>query len=576
MFLKSLIISDKVGVVREIYFRKGINLIIDETPNLIDTTSGNDVGKTTVLKLIDFCFGAKAEIIYANPENKKENYELVKKYLIENEVLITLTLIDNFDSQNSTVIERNFLTRSKNSRKINGQNFGNDEDYELALSKVLFPKHHINKPSLRQIISHNIRYEDESLTNTLKTLDKYTSDVEYETLYLFLFGCEFHEGDEKQEISKKLQQELTFKSRLEKKQNKAAYETTLELINNDIDMLNKRKANLNINENFEAELTKLNQVNYEINVVSSEITKLNIRKDLIKEAEQDISATFSTIDLQQLHLIYQQVTQQIQTIQKTFDDLVSFHNQMVSEKVKFITKELPTLEQKLTEKGSILKSLLKSKRAITDTISKSNSFEELEEIVTELNIKYQQKGECEGIIQQISEVENNITLYESKLKEIEDNLFSNDFEMTVKKQVGKFNKFFADISNQLYGERYQINHTQIEHKKTKQKTYKFTVFNPFNPNIASGKKQGEIASFEIAYVLFSQEENIPHLNFILNDKKELMHDNQIVKIAQLVHEQDIQFVVAILKDKLPEELNKEEYFILKLSHNDKLFKIENR
>lgn len=33
----------------------------------------------------------------------------------------------------------------------------------------------------------------------------------------------------------------------------------------------------------------------------------------------------------------------------------------------------------------------------------------------------------------------------------------------------------------------------------------------------------------------------------------------------------IQFVASILKDKLPEELNREEYFVVKLSQGDKLF-----
>jgi hypothetical protein len=64
------------------------------------------------------------------------------------------------------------------------------------------------------------------------------------------------------------------------------------------------------------------------------------------------------------------------------------------------------------------------------------------------------------------------------------------------------------------------------------------------------------------------------MHFILNDKKELMHDNQLVKIADLVNKNDIQFVASILKDKLPEELNNEEYFILELSEDSKLFKIE--
>ena len=54
-----------------------------------------------------------------------------------------------------------------------------------------------------------------------------------------------------------------------------------------------------------------------------------------------------------------------------------------------------------------------------------------------------------------------------------------------------------------------------------------------------------------------------------------MHDNQLQKIAQLVNDKGIQFVASILKDKLAEELNREEYFVVKLSQTDKVFRVEN-
>jgi hypothetical protein len=54
-----------------------------------------------------------------------------------------------------------------------------------------------------------------------------------------------------------------------------------------------------------------------------------------------------------------------------------------------------------------------------------------------------------------------------------------------------------------------------------------------------------------------------------------MHDNQLLKIAQLANNKGIQFVASILKDKLPEELNREEYLVVKLSQADKLFRIGN-
>jgi uncharacterized protein YydD (DUF2326 family) len=70
MFLKSLKITYGNGtIIRNIKFRSGLNLIIDETPFVSGKETGNNVGKTTVLKLVDFCFGATAKTIYSDHEN---------------------------------------------------------------------------------------------------------------------------------------------------------------------------------------------------------------------------------------------------------------------------------------------------------------------------------------------------------------------------------------------------------------------------------------------------------------------------------------------------------------------------
>jgi Uncharacterised protein conserved in bacteria (DUF2326) len=109
--------------------------------------------------------------------------------------------------------------------------------------------------------------------------------------------------------------------------------------------------------------------------------------------------------------------------------------------------------------------------------------------------------------------------------------------------------------------------------KVGQRIYKFSAF---NTNFSSGKKQGEISCFDIAYTQFADAEKIPCYHFLLNDKKELMSDNQLIKISQIVEQDDIrvQFVASILRDKLPPELNEDKYFVLKLSQTDKLFRIE--
>lgn len=574
MFLKSLKISAENGIVRNISFRKGLNLIIDEThkTELSDKTeTGNNVGKTTVLKLIDFCLGANPKGIYVDPDSKKEEYVLVKDYLKNNKILITLILKDDLEDEKSKeiIIERNFQSRKDLIRKINGENYTEDE-FEIKLLNLIFPGHNSEKPTFRQIISHNIRYKDESINSTLRTLDKYTSDAEYETLYLFMLGVDFDQGNEKQNIIIKLKQEDTFKNRLEKTQTKTAYESALYLIDSDIEKLNIKRSNFNLNENFEADLDKLNEFKYLINKTSSEISNLKVKKDLIVEAEQDLESNYSNIDTQQLQAIYQQATQRIEGIQKSFDDLLHYHNQMIKAKVNFIKKELPELNENIEKKSSYLKDLLEKEKTQSILISKRESFEELEILISDLNEQFRKKGEYESTINQLNEVEEEIKELNKELEIIDKELFSEDVEQKVKTQLKKFNKYFASVSNTLYGEQYALKYDIVKNKKG-QRLYKFSAF---NVNFSSGKKQGEISCFDIAYILFADEENIPTLHFLLNDKKELMHDNQLVKIAELVNRNNIQFVASILKDKLPEELNKEDYFVIRLSQKDKLFKIE--
>ena len=97
MFLKSLTISSGSKIIREINFRKGINLIVDETP-ISETKTGNNIGKTTVLKLIDFCLGESPKDIFIDPDNPKNEYKLVKDFLLKGKVLITLILKENLDN----------------------------------------------------------------------------------------------------------------------------------------------------------------------------------------------------------------------------------------------------------------------------------------------------------------------------------------------------------------------------------------------------------------------------------------------------------------------------------------------
>lgn len=567
MFIKKLKITNNFGLIREINFHRGLNLIVDETVNG-NTDTGNNIGKTTVLRLIDFCLGKSQNVIYADPSNVKIENKEVKDFIYNTNVLITLVLTKDFTKDDVT-ISRNFLQRSNAIRTINGEQIKNKEFEEKLEKEILGVE--TDKPSFRQIISHNIRYSDQSIGNMLKTLDKYATDAVYETLYLYLFGCKVDDGAWKQDLFDKLRSENIFLNRLQKSYNKATLNSLLGIVNHDIDKLEREKNALNINPNFKEELDELSNVKYKINVIASQKNSIDIKKELILEAKKDMEEEHSNIDVQQLSAIYEQANSLIPNLQHTFEELLAFHNRMVTEKVKFISQSLPSLQ----ERGNILQEelhkLLDKEKELSTSISRSSSYESLEKLITDLNSLYNKKGEYESSLKQIESVEGEIKKLSDQIDNVNENTVRNkDYQDSVQARIDDFNSYFSTISKKLYGESYAIRAELGPYKKTGQEIYRFSSF---NANLSSGKKLGEMTCFDIAYVLFARKNKIPHLDFVLHDKNELISDNQLISIAHVVNNSNVQFVAPILKDKLPESMNNENYFILRLSQHEKLFKI---
>lgn len=168
MFLKQLMITNLDGLIRRIEFHTGLNLIIDETPEGTEDT-GNNVGKTTLLRLIDFCMGADAKPIYTT--DGVENTD-VKEFLKDTEVEVELKLVDSLDNPVSreVTIRRNFLMGKKNLCTINGQKV-EKKDFDQSLQYALWGVK-TDKPSFRQIISHSFRIDDLRLAQSLRTLNK--------------------------------------------------------------------------------------------------------------------------------------------------------------------------------------------------------------------------------------------------------------------------------------------------------------------------------------------------------------------------------------------------------------------
>lgn len=568
MYLNRLIISSPRMVIRDIEFHKGLNLIVDETPDNT-TGTGNNVGKTTVLRLIDYCLGGDVDGIYRNPEDKHESYALVKDFLTGNNVIVTLMLVDDLDTPSKkVVIERDFKTGRSSLIRINGKDVTR-KGFVAELESSIFPEVKTETPSFRQIIAHNIRIDNLRLENTLKTLTMGKNE-EYEALYLFMFGCPNDSAARKTQLAQELDTEKKYKRRMERNRSKNEYKAALSVIESDIDKLVERKDNLNINENLQLDIDRLNALRAQINKVTSRTSLLSLRRELINETVESFDKQNFGEDVVQLEMIYKQASAYVPKMQRTFKELVDFHNAMLENKKAFVAQELPSIQEEIESLSAELERLKEKETVMAEKVLKSDTYEELEGIIVQLSELSRRKGEFESYISQIESAEKAIKEKCEEMKKIDDGLFTEDFAQRLEAQRDKLNKIFSEVSQEIYNEQYIISY-EVDSQKGKQ-LYKFHITDV--ANFSSGKKQGEISCFDIAYTVFADQEGIPCLHFILNDKKELVHGNQLNKFAEAVNKYNVQFVCSMLYDKLPPVLRKDEHVVVRLSQDCKLFRIE--
>lgn len=563
MFLRSLAIHNDKKLVREIIFHKGINLIVDETTIGKITESGNSVGKTTVLRLIDFCLDGKGENIYVDPEFKTTN-ATVEKFLKKNNIIVSLALANDLNNKlsNDIIIKRNFLKRKEKIQTINDITYTNP-DFSKELKKIVF-KTSSDKPTFKQLKSKNIRDEKNKLINTIRVLaPNVVTDVVYEALHLFWFGIDVDLSKDKLVRDKNIEEKL--QARLRKESNLPQINQSLTLINKELEKLEVKKDNFNLNEKYEKDLETLNRTKSKINTLGVEISRLQLRKELIIESKLDLEKNIATIDTKQIESLYKKAKSFIPNIQKTFEETLDFHNDIIQKKKYFIGEELPSLEQDISKKNHRLDSLLAEEKQLSELLSKAGAIEDLQVVIDELNLFHERKGAFEEKKSLWEKSNDNLKEISERLDEINHEIYSKDD--LIQQRIEEFNIFFSDISNRLDGV-----HSLLS-AENPDGVYKFIIGN-IEGNPGTGSKKSQMASFDLAYIKFADSLNIPCFHFILQDQIENVHSNQITSLlTQIVSEVNCQYVLPVLRDKLPDDIDTSQFEILSLSQQEKLFKI---
>ena len=573
MFLKYLHITKNGQTLRKIEFKKGVNLIVDTTPESKTKETGNNVGKTTVLRLVDYCLGSNGKDIYQGIEFKTTDTN-VEQFLINNRVEVSICLTNSLDGSKSKeiILKRNFLQRKEKIASINGENYPNIRDeYNPKLNELIFGIRS-DRPTFRQIASRFIRNDALKMNNILKYLPS-TKDTVYETIFLYMFGVKGKNEllAEKQILDEQLKAEKNYLNRISGRQPATTIEQVLKTLQNDIFELNEKKKKFNVSPKYQEEFEKLKSIKEKINLISSKLSEKQMRLSLVEENINDLKENLSTVDNEVLKTMYSETKSFIPELQKTFEDAVKFHNSLIKNKLKFISKDVPAIQNEIEDLKKQLSLELQNEEIIGSKLSNSGSLSDYELLVEELNTKFEKKGQFEEKLEQIKSLGRSIKEKSENLSEINKEIDKSEPEL--KNNISLFNEYFSYYSKQLYNEEFILSHY------VDKEIYKLRIDN-LDANTGDGKKKVQIAAFDLAYIAFTKEIGMKSLSFEMHDRIEGIHPHQLNTLFELVNSDKFngQYIVSVLKDKFSSEKMKkylEENKRLELSQNDKLFRIEN-
>lgn len=573
MFIKSLKIlkNGKAGQgIREITFSKGVNLIVDETISNLKTETGNNIGKTTVLRLIDFSLGGKPNGIYQDSERKLRDGEFNKtqQFLEENKVYVELELTKNLDNPEAEniIIGRNFLKRKNKIQEINGETF-DDNAFPKKLAELIF-NYSIPKPSFRQIICRNVRHTAQALSKTVTPLHQAVSGSQYEEIYLYWLGIRVDVN--KSELTSNIKSEKNYYAQVEGSggDNLNAIKQKIHTYRSNIDNLNEKKKRFGVNESHIEDLEKLNETKKIINELNSHIVSSKMKMNLIYESRSELDKTSPKVEKEKVEALYAEAKMLMPNLQKRFEDVLAFHNNMIEEKKRFIGRELPQIVNDLEVYKKQHKKLLEDESNLSEKLQKTGAIEEMEILIQQLTQQHEAVGRLEKIKELLELSQINLDKWNEDLRNINENL--KGFNKEIENKIKSFNRYFGQISQELYNEKFVVSHDfGTSHG---QQNLKLNITG-LEQNPGTGKKRGEIIAFDLAYVQFAEELQIPHVNFVLHDQIENIHDNQIDSILlNIVQTINCQYIVPVLQDKLPSGTDWSEYTVLTLSQDDKLFR----
>ena len=565
MQLIKLNIYKNNNLLRFIKFKKGLNLIVNS--DFRNAKSGNSVGKSTPSRLIDYLFLSNGEDIYCDSEFKKEIPE-VSEFIKNNNILVELEF-HGFDGNNYT-ISRELKTNVKEaSFYINNENRDKKSYQELIANQIFGLKS--EKPTIRNLTHKFIRNTNEKMQNTTRFLHVNTKPDIYDQVYLFLFG--FSGLDllkDKASINNEMAKKRKHLAAYRNPNRETALVKMIKPLREEAKQLERKISKFDFKDNQETNVKELVKIQGDISDLTLIYTKVENKILYLNKSISNLKNNATSVNGRELSQIYLDAGVAISgDLKISYEDLVVFHNKVLSNKISLIEQELYKTKNNAEEVKFDINKLQQVESSIFKNINEPDTLKSIGQMYNDLSSVREKIAATNALLEKIEDTKSAIELLESNKNKIVDKINSNLSKLDNNIEI--FNEYFGDLSKVFYNERYIFDlNFNVEKEKCE-----FDIAS-VSPNSTGGKKKGELSAFDMAYIHFVNKTKLKRPTFIIHDSIEDVDINQVFDIFQNANKIEGQYIVSVLSDKISDnkfDIFKRDSIVLELSETDKFFKI---
>lgn len=552
MKILNLIISNPNGEkVREIQFeKKGISVIYGKVNKPEDEKeTSNSIGKTLLLKFIDYIFGANENAEMVKPKIHKWYLDAVVEYegtkfnikriLGKSELIVDGEKYELSEYKERFKIDRKLYNKqvflTQKSHLISSRSDASLDDY-TSLFYLL---------DLQNLSNELIEYYE--IQNKIKELTILEKRV-----------IQFFDGIELSQIEEQI---FLIKKAIKEKEN-------------ELKLLDERITNIQISKEKSEIMDEYADKNYELKLLQVKYQKLNLEYRRLSQSLDD----FNKIDIssRDIKKLYERAKFEIpELIKKRLEEVEEFQKNVYSDRKNLTEEKLKKVANSLSTKKKDINDLENEIEKLANIISQNEIYQESMAIYKEKSMELQnlmyKRGELskiDGIIKERKDEEDKLATKYSDVK----NVYT-----TYKEKVDKYKNFIYEMVHSIYTDKVEA-YFSIQLKNRHKRNRPFAV--ELNLTGDTGEGVGEVRKLLIDLLILRYNK---YLNVLIHDSACFsgIDNRQVSNLIKLGHkiaeETDKQYIISINDyqlNKKDEELMKliNDYTKLELDENDKLLK----